>query len=78
MTFWATLWYAGSVVLTLGYEGQTESECNLLGQQMMYDITSSYSDPEMTEVLAESPFPTDNFSFSCEREMLPIDEKYTQ
>lgn len=78
MTFWATLWYAGSVVLTLGYEGQTEAECNLLGQQMMYDITTSYSDPEMTEVLAESPFPTDNFAFSCEKEMLPIDEKYTQ
>ena len=23
MTYWATLWYAGSVVITLGSEGQT-------------------------------------------------------
>ena len=78
MTFWATLWYAGAVVLTLGYEGQTEDECNMIGQQIMYGITTSYSDPEMEEVLAESPFPTHQFSFSCENEMLPVDEKYAE
>ena len=47
MTVWATLWYAGAVVLTMGYEGQTLEQCNQLGQMMMYDISTAYADPEI-------------------------------
>ena len=78
MTYWATLWYAGSVVITMGYEGQTLNECNMLGQVMMYDVTTAYMDPAIQEQLADSVFPTDEFSFSCESERLPVDEKYAQ
>ena len=78
MTYWATLWYAGSVVITMGYEGQTLNDCNLLGQVMMHDVTTAYMDPAIQEQLADSVFPTDEFSFSCETVRLPVDEKYAQ
>jgi hypothetical protein len=76
MTYWATLWYAGSVVITLGTEGQTLNDCNMLGQVMMYDIATAYIDPAKSAELAASVFPTDQFSFTCETERLPIDERY--
>jgi len=78
MTCWATLWYAGSVVITLGSEGQSLNDCNMLGQVMMYDITSAYMDPSKATELAAGPFTTDEFSFTCETERLPVDEKYTK
>lgn len=76
MTYWATLWYAGSVVITLGSEGQTLNDCNMLGRVMMYDIATAYMDPDRAAELADSVFPTDEFSFTCETERLPIDERY--
>ena len=78
MTFWATLWYAGAVVITLGYDGQTLDQCNQIGEIMMYDITNAYMDPALEADLAASPFPTDQFSFTCEAEQLPIDGKYAK
>ena len=76
MTYWATLWYAGSVVITLGSEGQTLNDCNQLGQVMMYDIATAYVDPARAAELAASVFPTHKFSFTCETERLPTDERY--
>ena len=77
MTYWATLWYAGSVVITLGSEGQTLNDCNQLGQTMMYDIATAYVDPAKSAELEASVFPTaDLFSFTCETERLPTDERY--
>jgi hypothetical protein len=78
MTYWATLWYAGSVVITLGTEGQTLNDCNMLGQVMMYDIATAYMDPDKAALLAAGPFDTDQFSFTCETERLPVDERYLQ
>lgn len=77
MTFWATLWYAGAVVVTLGYEGQTLEQCNQLGEVMMHDIASAYADPDILKSIQElGSFPTDEFSFTCEEKMLPVHEKY--
>ena len=78
MTYWATLWYAGSVVITLGSEGQTLNDCNLLGRVMMLDIATAYADPAKQAELEASVFPTDQFSFTCETERLPIDAEYMQ
>lgn len=79
MTYWATLWYAGAVVLSMGYEGQSLNDCNMLGQVMMYDITSAYMDPALEAELAASVFSTvDLFSFTCETERLPTDERYME
>lgn len=78
MTYWATLWYAGSVVITLGSEGQTLNDCNLLGRVMMLDIATAYVDPAKAAELEASVFPTDQFSFTCETERLPIDAEYMQ
>jgi hypothetical protein len=50
----------------------------MLGQVMMYDITSAYMDPSKATELAAGPFTTDEFSFTCETERLPVDEKYTK
>ena len=77
MIYWATLWYAGSVVITLGSERQTLNDCNLLGRVMMYDIAAAYVDPAKAAELEDSVFPTaDQFSFTCETERLPTDERY--
>lgn len=79
MTYWATLYYAGAVVLSMGYEGQTLEQCNQLGQIIMYDITSAYMDPALEAELEASVFPTaDQFGFTCETERLPTDERYTE
>lgn len=74
MTFWTTLWYAGSVVLTMGYEGQTLQECEALSKLMITDVVTAYDDPSVD--MSDTMFPTNKFSVSCETELLPIDEKY--
>jgi hypothetical protein len=62
----------------MGTEGQTLNDCNMLGQVMMYDIASAYMDPDKAALLASGPFSTDEFSFTCETERLPINEKYAK
>lgn len=78
MTHWATLWYAGAVVMQMGYEGQTLTECESLIRAMQEDIERTYQDQTMTDEISQSMFPTNQFTVSCETESLPIDEKYTQ
>lgn len=74
MTFWTTLWYAGSVVMTMAFEGQTLSQCEAIAETMMIDIMNAYEEPNPE--LERSIFPENNFAVTCERELLPIDEKY--
>lgn len=78
MTHWATLWYAGAVVMQMGYEGQTLTECESLIRAIQEDIERTYQDQTMTDEISQSMFPTNQFTVSCETESLPIDEKYTQ
>jgi len=78
LTYWATLWYAGAVVLQLGYEGQTLNDCEVLTQAMLIDIERSYSDPAKIDDLMLSLFPTNEFSVTCEEQMLEIDERYAE
>jgi len=76
MTYWATIWYAGSVVITMGYEGQTIDQCEKLSEIILADIVSAYEDDTLE--LELTMFPTNEFSVSCEDEMLPIDERYME
>ena len=78
MTYWATLWYAGAVVLQLGSEGQTLNDCEMLTKMMMIDIEATYSDPEKSKELATTMFPNNQFKTTCETEQLPTDEKYAK
>jgi hypothetical protein len=78
MTYWASLWYAGAVVLQLGYEGQTLNDCELLTRMMREDIEESYADPSKIEELSQSPFPTNQFTVSCETEVLPTAKAYAK
>jgi hypothetical protein len=75
MTFWATLYYSGYVVISLGFTGQTLEQCENLTSLMMSDIVIAYEDP-VPELVA-SPFPTNEFTVECETEQLPIDERYS-
>ena len=78
MTYWATLWYAGAVVLQLGFEGQTLNDCDMLIRTMEMDIINSYADPEKIDELSQSVFPTNQFTFSCETQLLETDERYAK
>lgn len=78
MTYWITLWYAGSVVLSMGSEGQKLDDCELMGKTMMQDIHAAYEDPAKTDELALSVFPENRFTVTCETERLPTDEKYME
>ena len=78
MTYWATLWYAGAVVMQLGFEGQTLNDCEMLTSMMKIDIEQSYADPKKLDELARSMFPTNQFETTCETEILVIDERYRQ
>jgi hypothetical protein len=78
MTYWATLWYSGAVVLQLGSEGQTLNDCEMLTKMMMIDIETTYNDPEKSKELATTMFPTNQFKTTCETEQLLTDEKYSK
>lgn len=78
MTYWATLWYASAVVLQLGNEGQTLNDCEMLTTMMITDIEQSYSDPMLKAQLDLSMFPINEFTVTCETEVLVIDEKYAK
>lgn len=79
MTFWATLWYAGAVVVSMGYEGQTEQECKTITSRMQADVVASYADAEtLADITALGIFPTNQFTVSCENVQLPVDEKYAK
>ena len=78
MTYWATLWYAGAVVMQMGYEGQTLNDCEMLTKMMTSDIEASYSDPSKIDELEKSMFPTNQFKATCETEKLVTNEKYVE
>ena len=74
MTYWATLYYAGQVVIAMGFEGQTLAQCEEITALMMSDIVSAYE--ENIPELATSMFPTNEFTVDCETEQLAIAEEY--
>lgn len=72
MTYWATLWYAGNVVMTMGFEGMKQDDCELLTSAMIRDINASYAvnKPEQ-ELLG---FDARLWTATCETERLDVDE----
>jgi len=78
MEWWTTLWYAGAVVMQLGGENVSYNECVFLKDIMQKDIEQSYADPEKLDKLTQSMFPTNQFSVTCENEILAIDPKYLE
>ena len=67
MTYWATLFYAGQVVLTLGFEGDIgKANCEALIEVMMDDISTVYSDPVTKAEVEASMFPKqEEFKAEC-------------
>jgi hypothetical protein len=78
MDWWTTLWYAGAVVMQLGGENVSYNECMFLKDIMQKDIEQSYADPEKSDKLTQSMFPTNQFSVTCENEILAIDPRYLE
>jgi hypothetical protein len=74
MTFWATLYYSGYVVMTMG-SFETLDQCQELTSRMASDMVVAYTDP--VPELYDGPFPTNEFTVECETEKLPIDERYS-
>ena len=72
MTYWLILYYAGAVVMTMGFEGQTLAQCEELAKLVQHDITVTYlEDPASMEA---TMFPTNQFTVDCNTERKPIDE----
>jgi hypothetical protein len=67
ITFWATVWYAGTVVMVLGYEGQSLDQCNTLSQIIKDDIALTYENP--TDEIKNSIYPTNKFAVTCEQKI---------
>ncbi len=68
MTFWATVWYAGTVVMVLGYEGQSLDQCKTLSTIIKNDIALTYENP--TDEIKNSIYPTNKFAVTCEQKIL--------
>lgn len=78
MSYWATLWYAGAVVFSMGYEEQTLQECLDLTQIIINDINSSYQDENMLTDIKLSAFPVNKFTTTCQHDFLEPDELYKE
>ena len=64
---YATLWYAGLVVVAF-QDPLSVGDCHLIGQQLMYGIQETYSDSENRLRLQGTEFAEDHWSFTCEKE----------
>lgn len=76
MGYWATLWYAGAVVISMGGQEMSLDECKDLTQSMITDINNSYLDEEKVAELKGTMFETNEFSVTCETEYKESDPKY--
>ena len=70
----ATLWYAGSVVAVLGYNGMPLSDCKILSATMIDDIMITYDDPARVIQLKEWP-DVNKWDVTCESTNLYIEKK---
>jgi len=78
MAYWATLWYAGVVVISMGGSELSYDECKTLTNSMITEITTSYQDEEKVAELKGTMFETNKFSVSCETKYLESDPKYKE
>jgi hypothetical protein len=78
MAYWATLWYAGVVVISMGGSELSYDECKTLTNSMITEITTSYQDEEKVTELKGTMFETNEFSVSCETKYLESDPKYKE
>ena len=78
MTYWATLYYAGAVVISMGGSELSYDECKTLTNSMMVDIIASYQDEEKVAELKGTMFETNEFSVSCETKYLESDTRYKE
>ena len=74
MTFWATLYFTGKVVIALGFNEL--EDCNDMIATMETDTNAAYI--EKPEVFADTIFPTNQFTYVCETERKPSHADYTQ
>lgn len=66
----ATLWYAGAVMFTLGYSGMTLEECNNLKSIMEQDIYNAYQNLESATTLEVDGFRYEDWKVTCEPQRL--------
>jgi hypothetical protein len=71
----ATLWYAGAVVLVMGSKTMTLDQCNDLKAVMMEDIKTAYQDPNKSIVLEGDGFFFEKWKVTCEQDKIDIQSK---
>lgn len=76
MTYWATLWYAGSAVFSIGFEGQTLQQCQDLAELMLADINQTYKYEH--QLMVDTMFPENKFKATCQAEFIEPDTKYAE
>lgn len=69
MTFWTTLWFLETAIMSMGYEGQTLDQCNQLGKVIIEDIRTTEVVPEIIEIFGEDYDPK-KFTYTCETKQL--------
>lgn len=62
----ATVWYAGVVMLSLGFSEMTSTQCSELKQVMEQDIYNAYQDPEKKILLIEDGYVYEQWKVTCE------------
>lgn len=70
MTYWATLWYAGQVVMTISFDGMSLEHCNELKQVIMEDIQNGFVE-NIEELEAEGFSDPSLWKATCETKELP-------
>ena len=64
---WVTIWYAGVMVSTLGFQGLTSEQCDMLKQTVEIDIAASYAHPLTERELSVLGFPLyEKWNVTCE------------
>jgi len=64
---YATIWYAGIVILSMGYQGMTDQECHSLTTVMRNDIHDAYVENNNEPI---NGYEKQYFEVTCENENL--------
>lgn len=75
MEIFATLWYAGTVVMVM--ETTSPESCDVIKTMMLEDTTAAYEDNDTERQLMNSMFPTNEWTATCESDRLEIDTRYS-
>ncbi len=63
---WVTLWYAGFIIMTMGYPEMAVDACFSIKSRIEADIRQSYKDPMIAAELYRDGFVENGWKVTCE------------